>query len=423
MAINIKQDKLSSGINITTIEDPKFKTNCITIRFITKMDAKTASAYALIPNVLISCNAKYKTRTEITTKLSELYGSGMSSNTRKIGDNQSIAITADFICDKYTLEGENVSGEVTDILIDCLFNPLLENEGFAKEEFNLRKQELLDTIDNQINEKRIYAFLRANQTIYKNEPSAIPSYGTKEGAKALTPQNTYQAYRNLLKTSYIEITLAGGQNLDGVKDKLVNAFSKIERSPEKFEYISYSPTKNEVAECSDELDVNQCKMVMAFKTQNKNYFANRLMQTMLGGTAFSKLFMNVREKYSLCYYCAANFIEAKGTLLVDSGVEMQNVPKAKEEIINQLNALSNGDFTDDEIKNAILSIAGDFKSNYDSIKDIGSWYFVQNLRKTNMTPEDAIKELNEVTRDQIIVAAKSFKLDTIYLMKNKEGNE
>ena len=347
----------------------------------------------------------------------------MSSSTTKIGDNQITTINADFICDKYALDNENISQEITDILIDCLFNPLIENNGFANEEFKLRKQELLDSIDNQINEKRVYAFLRANQTIYKGERCAIPSYGTKTGAEALTAQNSYEAYKKLLKTACIEITLAGGQNLDNVKNKLVNAFSKIDREPENFEYKSYSPLKTNIAECSDELDVNQCKMVMAFKTDYKNYFANKLMQTMFGGTAFSKLFMNVREKYSLCYYCAANYVESKGTLLVDSGVETENVSKAREEILNQLNALSTGDFTDDEIKNAVLSIAGDFKSNYDSIKDIGSWYFVQKLRKSNMTPEDAIKELNSVTREQIIKAAKSFKLDTVYVMRKKEGKQ
>lgn len=423
MALKIKQQSMPNSINFTTIEDPKFKSNCVTIRFITKLNEESASANALIPNILISCNEKFKTRTEITTKLAKLYGSGMSSDTRKLGNNQMISINADFICDKYAFDGENISGEITDILLDCLFKPLIKNDGFADEEFKLRKQELLDSIDNEINEKRVYAFLRANQTIYKDEPTAIPSYGTKKGAQALTPQSVYKAYKNLLKTACIEITLAGGQNLDKVKDRLINAFSKIERTPENFEYISYSPIKSEVAECSDELDINQCKMVMAFKTESKNYFANRLMQTMFGGTAFSKLFTNVREKYSLCYYCAASFVEAKGTLAVDSGVEMQNVGKAREEIINQLNALANGDFTDDEIKNAVLSISGDFKSNYDSIRDIGSWYFVQKLRKLDMTPEDAIKVLNAVTREQIIESAKSFKLDTVYLMRKKEGSK
>ena len=423
MALKIKQESLPDGINITTIEDSKFKSNCVTIRFITNLDEKTASAYALIPNILISCNEKYKTRTEITTKLAKLYGCGMSSNTRKLGNNQMTSIAADFICDNYALDGENISDEISDMLIYCLFSPLVKDGGFANEEFKLRKQELLDSIDNQINEKRVYAFVRANQTIYKDEPSAIPSYGTKKGAEALTPQSTYEAYKKLLKTAHIEITLAGGQNLDKVKDKLSAAFAKINRSPETFEYISYSPIKNKIAECGDELDVNQCKMVMAFKTDNKNYFANRLMQTMFGGTAFSKLFTNVREKYSLCYYCAASFVEAKGTLAVDSGVEMKNVKKAREEIINQLNALCNGDFTDDEVKNAVLSISGDFKSNYDSIRDIESWYFVQKLRKTNMTPEDAINALNAVTREQIIESAKSFKLDTVYLMSKKEGKQ
>ena len=115
MALKIKQESLPDGINITTIEDSKFKSNCVTIRFITNLDEKTASAYALIPNILISCNEKYKTRTEITTKLAKLYGCGMSSNTRKLGNNQMTSIAADFICDNYALDGENISDEISDV--------------------------------------------------------------------------------------------------------------------------------------------------------------------------------------------------------------------------------------------------------------------------------------------------------------------
>lgn len=423
MAITVKHDNLSNGVSFITILDTKFKANVISVRFITKLDESTASANALIPNILISCNEKLRTRTEITTTLAKLYDSNLSANAIKFGDNQIMNVSADFICDKYALEGEKISQQVSDILLDCIFRPIVNDNAFADEEFTLRKNELVESIEGQINDKRAYAFVRANRTIYKDEPSAVASYGTKETTEKLTSQQVYKEYKNLLENSQIEITLSGGQNLDEVKEKLKKEFAELKRNVVKYTFYSISPVKNEVAYPVDTLDVKQCKMVMAFKTDYTDYFANRLMAAMFGGTAFSKLFMNVREKYSLCYYCASVFIEAKGVLAVDSGVEKVNVEKAKKEIINQLELMAKGDFTEEEQSNAVLSIAGDFKSNYDSVRDISAWYMSQKIRNTDFTPEQAIEKLKAVTKEQIIKAAKSYKLDTVYLMQGKEDNE
>lgn len=425
MNYKITNEKASGGINITSITDKKFKSNCITIRFISKLDEKTASANALIPNILISSNEKYRTRTELAKKMSELYGANLTTVSHKLGDNQVVGLSADCICDKYTLRKEKITQDVADILIDCIFRPLIENDGFANEEFSIRKQELIDTIDSEINDKRTYAILNAAKSIYKGEPSSIPSYGTKKGAEELTPKSAFKAFRALLETSQIEISLVGGEDMDKVKEKLINAFSAVERKPYDFKYITLSPIKDEVAEAVDVLDVNQCKMVMAFKSEYPDINVNKLMTMMLGGTAFSKLFMNVREKYSLCYYCSAGYIEGKGVLLVDSGVELKNVEKARKEIINQIDSLAKGDFTDDEMKNAVLSISGFFKTNYDTTRDMSAWFFMQKIRGTDYTPEKATEIYRKITREQIMESAKSFRLDTVYLMKpeNKEADK
>ncbi len=423
MAINLSEQKISDGIRFTTIIDNKFKSNFIMIRFITKLDELSASENALVPNLLITSNEKYRTRTELTTKLSSLYGSNLSTINHKLADNQVVGIAASCICDSYSFEGEKVTGEVTDILLDCIFKPVVEDNGFAKKDFEIRKQELISGIEAEINDKRTYAIIRANTTIYKNEPSAITAYGNKKGAQKLTPQMTYNAYKELLKTAQVEIMFVGGEENVEAINKIKNAFSSLERSYSPNKFDCFSTIKTEPVEVVENMDVNQCKMVMAFKSDLKSTYANRLMTTMLGGTAFSKLFTNVREKYSLCYYCAAGFVEGKGVMIVDSGVEYANIPKAKEEIQNQINALATGNFTDDEMNNAVLSIAGDYKSNYDSTNDIAAWYFIQSIRGDNYSPEQAIKALQKVTREDIIKAAAALKLDTIYIMKGSESQE
>lgn len=413
-------EQLSQGVKFTSIIDNKFKNNLIVVRFITKLQKDSSSSNALIPNVLITTNDIYRTRTELTTKLSELYGSGLSTINHKIADNQVIGITASCICDEYALNSEKLTSELSDILLGCLFNPLIESDGFEKQHFDLRKQELIDAIDAEINDKRVYAIIQANKTIYKDEPSAITAYGDKEGAKKITPQSAYLAYKKLLKSAYIDIMYVGGNESEEAISKIKKAFSGIDRDYQEQQYKSFSPLKDNVQEVSQSMDVNQCKMVMAFKSGVDNFYANRLMTTMLGGTAFSKFFVNVREKLSLCYYCAAGYVEGKGTLIVDSGVEEKNIKLARKEIINQINALADGDFTDDEIQNAKLNIAGDLKSNYDSTSDLSAWFFIQSVRGDNYTPEQANEALQNVTREDVKKCAAELKLDTVYVMQGRE---
>ncbi len=419
MSVNIIKKSIADGVNLTKIIDKKFKNNTIFVRFITKLNEDTVSANALVPNLLVTTNEDYPTRTQLTTKLSELYGSGLATINHKMSDNQVVGISANCICDDYALNGENVTSEVTDILLASIFRPIIENGGFEKMNFDLRKQELVDSIENEINNKRIYTVLLANRIIYKDEPSVLPSYGTKEGAEKLTSQIVYEAYRNLLKTAQIDIIYSGGQeNIEAI-EKITKAFASIRRQFVPNCFYTPSKIKETPVEDSITLDVNQCKMVMAFKTDLDDFYVNRFMTVMLGGTAFSKFFANVREKLSLCYYCAAGFVEGKNTMIVDSGVELDNIEKAKEEIQNQVKALADGDFTDEEMYNASLSIVGNFKSNYDSTNDLASWYFKQSIRGNNYSPEQATDIIKNITRGQIINAASHLKLDTVFAMKSQ----
>ena len=145
------------------------------------------------------------------------------------------------------------------------------------------------------------------------------------------------------------------------------------------------------------------------------------MAAILGGTTSSKLFVNVREKLSLCYYCISRYDLYKGILLIDSGVENINIEKARAEILAQLEAICKGDFTEEEQRSALLSLKNSYNSVYESDSSIEGYYFGQILKKTRFTPEMEKEKLEKVTREEIIQVAKKIKLDTVYLLTGKEG--
>lgn len=424
MSVLYKREEIGNGIGLAVICDKKFKSNSVTVNFMTNLCKENAAANALIPNVLIASNSKYPERTMLTQKLASLYGASFGCSVSKQGDVQILSVKCNCIRDEYALEGEKLTEEVTQILLDCIFDPAVENGGFAVKEFNIRKNDQLDYISSMINEKRSYAIKRSNEVIFENEPFSVNAYGTKEQAEKLDAVSAYNAYQKLIKTAKIEITVAGGGRLDDAVKLVKDAFSKAERNfSDNLQFNTPSPVKPEVKTVNEPMDINQCKMVMAYKSDFDNLYVAKFMSAVLGGTAFSKLFTNVREKLSLCYYCASRIFEGKGTLVIDSGVDKKNVELAQKAINEQLEDMAKGDISDELIENTRLSIISEIRSSFDTLGSIASWYVVQHIRGTDYSPQQLIEIEKSITKEQIVECAKSFKLDTVYVLESKNGGE
>ncbi len=410
---------IADGVGFSSVIDPKFKTNSIKVMFITDLREETAAQNALAIGVMGSSNEKYKNISEITAKLNSLYGANINVGISKQGDLQKLSIGISAINNRYALEKEDICSEVLDILTDCIFAPYAPDGAFGKETFDFRKMDLLDSIEAEINNKRGYAILRTQRSAFNGENSAFSPYGTKETANAVTPAQAYEAYKDLLKTAQVEIYYVGPEYQPEIENRMKEKFGSIERQPGEYKFVSFSPVKPEVCRAEEKLDVNQCKMVMAFKSDNTDRYAMKLMNTILGATPFSKLFLNVREKLSLCYYCASNYSNLKGALFIDSGVEEENIEKAQNEIMAQIESIKNGDFTDEEIKESLLSIKNSLSGVGDTPSSYINWYYGCYIYGENAKPEEAIEKYNRITREQIIEAAASLKLDTIYIMKGE----
>lgn len=416
---NYSRKVIADGVGYSTIIDPKFKTNKVQVMFITDLLKEAAAENAIAVGVMGSSNCKYKNISEITAKLNALYGATINVHVSKQGDYQKLSIGVTSIHNRFALEGEDISGEVLEILLDCIFNPNAENGEFGNEPFDFRKKDLLDTIDAEINNKRGYAVLQAHRKAFLNENSGNSPYGDKETASAVTSAQAYSAYKKLLSDAQVEIYFVGSEEDPSVEEKMKQAFSSLERKSVSNKFVALSPAKNDVCRYEEKLDVKQCKMVMAFKSDNEDRYAMKLMNTILGGTPFSKLFLNVREKLSLCYYCAAAYTPLKGAVLIDCGIEEDNIEKTETEILNQLEEMKKGNFSQEDIDNSLLSIANSLKGVGDTPSSYINWYYGCFIHDEVLTPAQSLERYSSVTREQIIDAANSLKLDTVYVMKGE----
>ena len=387
---NCKQTVLGDGIRFNSIIDERYKTNRLSISFILPLMRETASVYALLPSVLRKGTASCPDFTEFSKKLAMLYGTQVGYGVSAIGDCQVITVSIGTIDDSYALAGEKLLEEATKILSEVVLEPVLENGVFRETDIALEKQSLIDLIESEINEKRHYALNRTMSILCAGEPAGVNKYGYIEDVKKITPQSATEAYTQLLKTARIEIMSVGCGDPKRSAEMLKEAFSRVEREPSSFPIFTVNK-ETEQKEETDRMNLSQSKLVLGFRTKTAPNEADlnavRLMLALYGGTPSSKLFLNVREKLSLCYYCAARPNVSKGIAFVDCGVEHENIEKAKAEILHQLELIRSGDFTDEELQHAKLSMINSFRSAGDSASAVEGWYLSQVLYGTANSPE------------------------------------
>lgn len=425
MKYSFKHKSVAEGIDFCSIEAQGFKTACVSISFLVPL-SEDASLYALIPNILTHSSANYPDITAIEKKLAFLYGADIIVDISKIGEHQELKIVISSIDDRFAIDGERISEECSRLLFELVFNPRLENGVFVQADVESEKRLLAERLASEINDKRLYAKNRCEEIMCADEAFGIHRYGTAESIAKITPQTLYDAYKEMLRMAHITIGVSGGsfESVAAVADEYL---SGISRNYLKTDTVIVE-SACDVQRVTEKESVKQGKLVLGFrmgmKDANDNYAARRIMVDLFGGSPHSKLFTVVREKMSLCYYCSARMLRQKGLMYVQSGIETYNAQKAEEAILAQLEAIKNGDFTDEDIEFSVKALEDGFKSVTDSPEALDAWFTAQSLSGEYLYPDDYIEAFKKVTREDIIKAASEVTLDTVFMLEGTlEGGE
>lgn len=425
MSTRLTASRIGDQVSFRYVPDPKFKHNLISVSFITPLDTVTASDNAAVPHILRKGSRACPDFSALNARLSELYGAQMDATVGKFGGHQILGLSIRSIDNRYALGGDDVAGDCARLLADVILNPKTDADGcFDEKDVETERQLVIDTIEAEINDKRTYALSRCIQTMCAGEPVAVRRYGEIETARNITPRSAADAYRRLLETSAVEIMFIGPGDPKPVQAIFEKAFSALPRKAAPVAPVVLREEAQSVRECTETMDITQAKLVMGLRTgsfQNpETLYAMRLACAMLGGTPFSKLFLNVRERLSLCYYCAARFDTSNKLLLIDSGIESGNRQKVVDEVFRQIQALQDGDFTDEEITNTKLLMNTSILSTGDSPSRVENWYMSQIMQGKNDTPDEDMAKIGAVTREQIVAAARQITPDTIYFLTGTE---
>ncbi len=418
----IVREKISDSVSFNFVSDSRFKTSRITASLFLPISAETVSANALAASLITRSCKKYPDFTSLARRLDELYGAALYSSVRKLGEIHALTFTAAGIDDKYALDDMKISAELTELLCCVLFDPNVENGAFIESELSGERRQIIDEIDAEFNDKRLYAVKRCIEVMCENEPFSVNRIGTKEKLSELSGEDVYKAWQNALKSAKVELYMLG----DTDPSNALNGFKSAFDGKRKSVGLSTAIVKSAdaVKRLTEHQDVTQSKLVMGFRTPYAEPYtdtsAATLMCAVLGGTPSSKLFTNVREKMSLCYYCAARYDPNKGIILIDSGVETENIEKTENAVLEQLKAMQAGDITDEEIDAAKLALRNKYITCLDSLSAMESFYLSQTFNRRTLSPNQTAEEILAVTKEQIVEAANSVSLDTVYVLTGKE---
>ena len=417
--MNLETTDIKEGIRLHKIKTNKYKTNLMSVFLTSKLSRDDITKKALILTVLRRGTNNLKTQEEISKKLEELYGASFDCGIDKLGDKHVLKFYVESLNEQYLYQKEDILSQSLNILFDIVFNPLLENGAFKQEYIDEEKQNLRIIIEGQKDNKAAYATQRCIEEMYKEKPYGLYKYGYVEDLEKIDSKNLYETYLNLIKTCKIDIFVSGDFDEKTLEEKVKSnqQISKLE--PRKVEYLdeeSESSNTQEENVVRENMQISQGKLNIGLDVLSDNKSAVSVYNAILGGGANSKLFQNVREKASLAYSAGSIYIKPKSKIIIKTGIEHKNYEKALQIIKEQIYDMKNGKFSDEDIQHAKELIIASFKAMQDEQDSEISFYFGREIQKESKDIDKQIKEVSEVTKQNIVDVANKIKINTIFFL-------
>ena len=428
--MDIRRSELLPGVFLTTLQTEKFKSDCLSVSLLTQLDRETVSKNALLPRVLSRGSTYHPDMDAIAAACDELYGARIIPCVRKCGEILAVGFYAGFIADRFTPDGSKLLETVAKLTGELLLSPATRGGLLRKDYVESEKEKLIDDIRAKLNDKRGYAMDRMIEEMCAYEDYGCDDMGSEDAAEAVSYVELTRWYHDLLQTSPIEIFYCGSAEPGRVAAALKDALITLPRGDINYDLgtdIRLNTIEAQPRYFDEALDITQGKLCMGFRLgdcmDDPDFAAIRVFNCLYGGGVTSKLFLNVREKLSLCYYASSGCDTLKGVMLVSSGIEFDKLEEAKSEILAQLDAVRGGDFTEDELEAARKSVASDLRAATDSPGALENFYLAQTLKGLDYGPLELAELCENVSRQDVIDLAAGIELDTVYFLHGEDAED
>lgn len=416
----IETRNLLPGVTLRACRDTRFKQGCLSFQLVRQMETDEAALNALLPSVLLRGTVSCPDLRSITEHLDELYGASVSPLVRRVGDYQTTGLYCGFMDDRFALPGDRVLQPMLAFLEELLLDSPLEDGAFLPAFVESEKKNLIATIESELNDKRTYSMNRLLRILCREDTFGVPRLGEVDQVERITPQSLYDHYQKILKTSPIEIFYVGSADANTVAEALMPLLTRLDREP-----VALAPQtpfhpceKQDVVET---MDVSQGKLCMGFVTpvtnRREDFAAMQILNVIYGSGMTSKLFVNVREKMSLCYSIGSGYYGTKGIVVVSAGIDFDKEQLTRDEVLRQLKICCEGGITEQELRSAKEALLSSLRGTHDSPGAIEGYYSTAALSGLIFSHGDYMTAVEETTLKQVVACANSLELHTTYFLK------
>ena len=416
----MKTVNICGGVDLHIIDAPKFKTNLLSVFFNIPFKRETVTRAALLPAVLKRGCEKYPTLKDMSRRLDDLYSASVSSGIRAKGDGEILYFTAEYVSDRYI--GENLTERIADFLHSLIFSPLVENGGFLASYVDGEKVNLKNAISGLINDKKEYAEVKCREAMFGKDGYGMFEAGYEEDLDGITPQNLFEFYNTVINSAKADIFISGTVDDDCVKTVREALCSAL--APRDAQYIQSeiaAPCGREIQNITEPADAVQSKLCMGLRCgvepDSDEYYALVLASCIFGGSPFSKLFNNVREKLSLAYYALAKTSRFKSVMMISSGIQTENYQAAYDEINVQFGKMKNGEISDDEISASKKYLGTTLRALKDSLRSMEDYWLSQSIMGCEQSIDELVEMISKVDKQRITAVMNKVELDTVYFLK------
>ena len=417
----IEQIELCPGVTLRALQTNQFKTACFSVNFLRPHTRQDAALDALLPSVLLRATEHYPDIRSISSHLDELYGATFGTLVRLRGEVKLLGFYADFIEDAYVPDGDRIFAPMVDFLEEVLYHPYTEAGCFAERCVEGEKQNLINAIESALNDKRTYAANRLKSIMCADEAYGIPRLGYAADVESITAQALWAHYHEVLRTCRVELFYAGRLRAEEAAAAFRSVFTRKERLQPVCAETVHIPVAPAVREISEEMDVTQGKLVIGLRSaitcRDAAYPALLLLNAVYGAGITSKLFVNVREKRSLCYYASSGIDKFKGVMMISSGIECSQYETARDAILAELEACKRGEISDEELESARRQVLSGLQTSLEAPVRLDEYYIGRAIEPELPDLETLMDQIRGLRREALVQAAQQLSIDTIYFLK------
>ncbi len=419
------------NVQVYYLPTEKFKTEAISVSFCAPLQKDTAYQNGLLPMLLNRGCKRLPTSGAITRHLMGLYGASFGVDIDKKGEIQLLQFQTDYAAPRYAGHCPDIAQAISQFLTEVITDPVVFDQdgtvGFQPDYFQQERTNADQFIRSEINDKQSYAYRQCIEAMCGDEAFGVSEIGAPGDGDSLTPHSLYAYYQNtFLRTMPVRIFCCANEPPETLIRGLEANGILTQGKPSAPLATGYREDRTCILrEVTERADVLQGKLYLGFRTNvppdSPDFPALYVMNAIYGGGPQSKLFLHVREKHSLAYYASSRLERLKGLMFVSCGVDMGKKDQAQALILQQLADLQAGNITEAELAAAKAILVHTCKSCGDTQFSLMDYYIGQSFLPTMTALDEYIRQIQAVTKEDVVRVAQNVRPDTAYFLTGKEA--